>query len=135
MLLLLEDDGDRLARFEATWQRIAPNQPIKFWRDAHVMMREAGPWLRSATLISLDHDLEPLPGEPDPGDGVMVAKWLVEQTYTVPIIIHSSNSERVRWMMSEFDLANRRHWRAVPFSDDWIEEHWRQVALEALHLA
>lgn len=135
MLLLLEDDYDRLARFEATWQKISPDQPIKFWRDAHVMMREAGAWLPSATLISLDHDLEPLPGDPDPGDGVMVAKWLVEQTHVVPIVIHSSNSDRVRWMIGEFDLANRRHWRAVPFGDNWIEEHWRQVALEALHLA
>jgi len=134
MLLMLEDDAERIERFRSTWQLIAPNQAMHIWRDAHAMIREAGKWLPSATLISLDHDLEPSPGATDPGDGVMLVKWLVSQSIVVPVIIHSSNGDRVRWMIGDLDLSGWRHWRAVPFGENWIEAHWSQVVRDALEL-
>jgi hypothetical protein len=132
VLLLLEDNADRLARFAAVLQIIAPELPLRAWRDAHAMIREAGPLLSSTRLISLDHDLEPEPGEPDPGDGYIVAKWLVSQPIVRPVIVHSSNSERSAWMAGEFELARWRHWRVAPLGEDWIESDWSQVVAHLL---
>lgn len=132
MLLMLEDNTDRLARFEAVLQAIDPVLPFRIWRDAHAMIREAGPLLACASLISLDHDLEPEPGGPDPGDGYMVAKWLVSQPIVRPVIIHSSNGERSSWMAGEFDLSSWPHWRVAPLGDDWIESDWRRMVRRLL---
>ena len=132
MLLMLEDDADRLRRFEAVLREIAPTLPFYTWRDAHRMIREAGPLLSSATLISLDHDLEPEPGAGDPGEGYMVAQWLVSQPIVVPVIIHTSNGERSSWMAGAFDLEGWRHWRVPPLGDDWIERDWRRTVLRLL---
>lgn len=127
MLLMLEDDAERLERFAAVLKIIDPDLPFRVWRNAHAMIREAGPLLASSFLISLDHDLEPMPGEPDLGDGYMVAKWLTSQPIIRPVIVHSSNGERSSWMAGEFDLAGWRHWRVVPFGDDWVESDWCRV--------
>jgi NAD+-processing family protein with receiver domain len=133
VLLMLEDNAERLERFAAALRAIDPALPLRAWRDAHAMIREAGPLLGSAQLVSLDHDLEPEPGEPDLGDGYLVAKWLVSQPIPRPVIVHSSNSERSAWMAGEFDLAGWRHWRVAPLGDDWIEADWSQVVRRLLH--
>lgn len=127
MLLLLEDDADRLKRFVAVMRSLAPELPVRVWGDAYAMIREAGPLLESAVLISLDHDLVAEPGDPDPGDGYMVAQWLTSQPVVRPVIVHSSNGERSSWMAGAFDLAGWRHWRVVPIGDDWVELGWRRV--------
>jgi hypothetical protein len=132
LLLMLEDNIERLERFRAVLRALDPSMPLRVWRDAHVMMREAGPLLMSAALISLDHDLEPEPGESDPGDGYMVAKWLTAQGIVRPVIVHSSNGERSSWMAGEFDLAGWRHWRVAPLGDDWVEFDWRRVVRRLL---
>ncbi|HEY7325998.1 MAG TPA: cyclic-phosphate processing receiver domain-containing protein [Gemmataceae bacterium] len=135
MLLMLEDNKERLERFAAVLQGIDPSLPIRVWRDAHAMIREAGPLLESALLISLDHDLEEEPGASDPGDGYMVVKWLVSQQVVRPVILHSSNVERSSWMAGEFDLAGWRHWRVAPLGDDWIEADWRRIVRRLLKKA
>ncbi len=132
MLLMLEDDAERLERFAAALRVIDPNLPLRAWRDAHAMVREAGPLLASAALLSLDHDLEAEPGDPDPGDGLAVVKWLVSQPLVRPVIIHSSNGERSGWMAGEFDLAGWPHWRVAPLGDDWIESDWRRLVRRLL---
>src|SRR5262245_51568115 len=48
MLLMLEDNSERIERFTATLRRIKADLPLRVWRDAHTMLREAGPWLASA---------------------------------------------------------------------------------------
>jgi hypothetical protein len=133
MLLLLEDDTERLERFAAVLRTLDPMCPLQVWRDAHAMIREAGPLLPAAALISLDHDLEPGPGAADPGDGYLVARWLVSQPTVRPVIVHSSNGERSSWMAGEFDLAGWRHWRVPPLGDDWIESDWCRVVRRLLH--
>ncbi len=80
MLLMLEDDPDRIRRFTATSRSVDPSLHLVVWRDARKMIAELGDYLPSARLISLDHDLEPDEGqEDDLGDGVMVAKFLAER--------------------------------------------------------
>jgi hypothetical protein len=133
VLLMLEDNAERLERFEAVLAAVDPTLTIRRWRDAHAMIREAGPLLQSCLLLSLDHDLEPEPGESDPGDGYLVAKWLVSQPIVRPVIVHSSNSERSAWMAGEFDLAGWRHWRVAPLGDDWVESDWSQVVRQLLY--
>ena len=133
MLLLLEDEVERLERFTAVMRSLAPEMSIRVWRDAHAMIDEAGPLLTSAALLSLDHDLFPEPGGPDPGDGYMVAQWLTTQSAVKPVIIHSSNGERSTWMAGAFDLAGWKHWRVAPLGDDWIESDWRRLVRRLLN--
>lgn len=134
-MLLLEDNAERLERFTAVLRALDPALPLREWRDAHAMMREAGPLLASAALISLDHDLEAEPGGPDPGDGYLVARWLVSQPVARPVIVHTSNGERASWMAGAFDLAGWRHYRVAPLGDDWIESDWRRVVRRLLNRA
>jgi hypothetical protein len=135
LLLLLEDNADRVRRFAETLRAIEPGLPLVVWRDARVMVREAGPHLSAARLISLDHDLEPADGGPDPGDGLDVARFLVSQPVVRPVIIHSSNGERSNWMAGEFELAGWRCWKVAPLGDDWIEVDWRRLARRLLRRA
>jgi hypothetical protein len=130
---MLEDNDERLERFAATLRAIDADLPLRAWRDAHAMIREVGPLLQSSRLISLDHDLETETGAPDPGDGLAVAKFLVSQPIVRPVIVHSSNSERSRWMAGEFDLAGWNHWRVAPLGEDWIESDWRAVVQQLLN--
>lgn len=132
VLLLLEDDAERLERFAAVMRSLAPELPIRVWRDAHAMIREAGSLLEKAALISLDHDLVAEEGGPDPGDGYMVAQWLTVQPVVRPVIVHSSNGERTVWMAGAFELAGWRHWRVAPLGDDWVESDWRRVVRRLL---
>jgi len=132
MLLMLEDNAERVQRFTVTLRAIAPDLPLLVWRDARAMVREIGPHLPGAQLISLDHDLEPVEGGSDPGDGLEAVKFLVSQAIVLPVIIHSSNGERSMWMAGEFDLAGWRHWRVAPLGDDWIEVDWRRLVKRLL---
>src|SRR5688500_1141285 len=105
MLLMLEDEADRVRRFTVALRAVAPEMPLLVWGDAKAMVREVGPHLPAARVISLDHDLIPADGGPDPGDGLEVVKFLVGQPVVRPVIIHTSNRERSTWMAGEFDLA------------------------------
>lgn len=43
MLLMLEDNTERIARFHATLRLIAPELPLRVWRDAHTMVAGDSP--------------------------------------------------------------------------------------------
>ena len=135
MLLMLEDNPERLERFAAVLHSLAPELPLRTWRNAHSMIREAAPLLQSAVLVSLDHDLDEEPGCSDPGDGYMVAQWLVSQPVIRPVIVHTSNRERATWMAGAFDLAGWKHYRVLPLDDDWVESEWRRVVRRLLKKA
>ena len=133
MLLMLEDDAGRIRRFTRAMWSIAPGLPLMVWRDAYLMSREVGAHLPSGRLISLDHDLEPQPGEPpDLGDGMVVAKALALHPQPCPVIIHSSNGTRSAWMAGEFELAGWSYRRVAPIGERWIEEYWRLVVRDLL---
>lgn len=133
MILLLEDNADRIRRFRAALGRIDPALPVRIWRSASVMIREVEPLLGSARLISLDHDLDPEEGVPDdPGTGWEVARHLVALKPACPVIIHTSNGERATWMLGEFELGGWKHYRVRPLGDDWIEHDWHRVVRRLL---
>src|SRR5262245_29632381 len=121
MLLMLEDDPDRIERFTAILDAIAPTMPLRIWRSAGKMIREIAPFLPVARLVSLARDLEPVEGEEDPGDGIDVARYLAEGPPVCPVIIHSSNGSRSDWMIGEFELGGWEYRRVAPIGDDWIE--------------
>ena len=133
MLLMLEDNAERLQRFAAVLRRIDPDLPLRVWGNAWAMIREIKPLLPSARLISLDHDLDPEEGvSDDPGTGWDVAKFLAPLTPTCPVIIHTSNGERATWMIGEFELGGWSYHRVPPLGDDWIERDWRRVVRRLL---
>ena len=120
LILLLEDDADRVARMR---QALGPSFEVRVWASARQMIEECAPFLDAASVISLDHDLVTADGS-DPGDGLEVAKYLVTAPKVVPVIVHTSNGERGRWMMGEFQLASWPCRRVLPIGEDWIESEW-----------
>jgi hypothetical protein len=133
MLLMLEDNAERVQRFTAALQRIDAALPLRIWRNAWTMLREVAAYLPSARLISLDHDLDPEEGDAeDPGTGWDLTKVLASLSPVCPVIIHTSNGERATWMCGEFDLGGWEYHRVAPLGDDWIEQYWRRVVRRLL---
>jgi NAD+-processing family protein with receiver domain len=133
MLLLLEDNADRVERFSATLRRIDPGLHMRLWRNAWAMIREVELLLPFAQLISLDHDLDPEDGEiADPGTGWDVAKYLAARRPACPVIVHTSNGERAAWMCGEFEGGGWKYERVAPLGDDWIERDWRHAVRRML---
>jgi hypothetical protein len=135
MLLMLEDDRERIVRFTEALKVVDPTLSLVIWRSARKMIREVEPFLPAARLISLDHDLEPQEGDDeDPGEGIEVARFLAGRTPACPVIVHTSNVTRSDWMIGEFELGGWRYRRVAPIGDDWIEAYWRVVVRKLLKL-
>ena len=131
IVLMLEDDAERLERFHAVATRLGVELVV--WRSAHVMLAELASYLSSAVLITLDHDIEPeSASSADPGDGLLVAKHLATLPPAGPVVIHTSNGDRCEMLQGEFDLAGWTHHRVVPFGDDWIETDWFRLVKRLL---
>lgn len=102
-IIVLEDNAERLSGFEAAVTQLGPLYELRAWRDAHRMIGECHEVLADAALISLDHDLtKEHDDSSDPGDGVDVAKFLARLPSICPVILHTSNAERVWSMHNEF---------------------------------
>ena len=129
IVLMLEDDDERLARFWAVAERL--DVELISWPDAHKMLAELSEHLASAALISLDHDLIPL-RDIDPGDGLDVAKHLATLSPMCPVIVHTSNGLRGDAMIGELELAGWTYHRVPPLGDDWIEADWFRVVKRLL---
>lgn len=133
MLLMLEDNAERLQSFMETLRQIDPDLRLQVWRNAHRMIEEMGEYLGMARLISLDHDLDPEEGSSaDPGTGWDLVKVLAALPPVCPVIIHTSNGERATWMCGEFELGGWKYYRVPPLGDDWIERDWRRMVRRLL---
>jgi CheY-like chemotaxis protein len=125
IIMILEDNEDRIRDFEAAVASLGPDYRLRLWHDAPTMRAECLPVLPECCLISLDHDLHPMPGvTQDPGTGLEIAELLARQQPVCPVIIHTSNTER-RWSMhNEFRFG---HWSVEivpPIGDGWIHQSW-----------
>ena len=108
-VLFLEDNAEHLRDFEKALSQLGPDLRLRSWRDAKRMMAECHEVLHDAVLISLGHDLnKETPGCIDPGDGLEVATFLSRLPSICPVILHTSNAERVWSMHNEFRLADGR---------------------------
>jgi len=132
-ILILEDNDERIAGFQKTVAELNGSFELKIWRDAHSMTAECAEFFSSAALICLDHDLNPQPGvTTDPGTGLDVAKFLCGFMPVCPVLIHSSNTDRVYSMHNELRFA---HWmadRVGPLGTDWIETTWLRRVRELI---
>ncbi len=132
-ILILEDNDERVAAFEKTATTLGNDFELKIWRDAPSMIAECEAFFPTAVLISLDHDLNPMPGvKTDPGTGLDVAKLLAECRPVCPVIIHSTNADRAHSMHNELRFADWIAERVGPIGTDWIETMWLKKAREFL---
>jgi hypothetical protein len=123
-ILILEDNADRITQFTGVLARLASDMPVLWYRSAKAMVREIGEYLGRVAFMSLDHDLEPYPGEEDLGEGVDVTRHLATLRPACPVIIHTSNSDRASWMMADLERAGWKCVRVPPIGDDWVESDW-----------
>jgi len=132
-ILILEDNDERIAAFEKTVAELGGDFELKVWRDAPSMIAECEEFFPTTALISLDHDLNPMPGATgDPGTGVDVARFLGEFMPVCPVLIHSSNTDRVYSMHNELRFAGWMADRVGPIGTDWIETSWLRSARRLL---
>jgi ADP-ribosylglycohydrolase len=132
-ILILEDNDERIAAFRKAVAMLSTDIELKVWRDAHSMIAECEQFFPNAVLISLDHDLNPVPGATsDPGTGVDVANFLSDFVPVCPVLIHSSNVDRVWSMHNELRFAGWTVDRVGPLGTDWIETAWLRKARELI---
>jgi len=132
-LLLLEDNDERIAAFQAILPALGNDWQIRVWRDAPTMLTECTDYFPETCLISLDHDLNPSPGATsDPGTGLEVAKFLASHFPFCPVIIHSTNADQAWSMHNELRFGGWTIERFGPIGDDWFRKLWLPKAKELL---
>jgi hypothetical protein len=132
-ILILEDAGERVGRFRGVLGRVAGGMEVRVYGTAVEFVREMGALLGRTVLISLDHDLMvPGPDGGDPGDGLDVARALAQVKPVCPVIIHSSNADRVARMRGTLEVEGWECRIVLPFGADWVETYWRAVVEEVL---
>ena len=125
LILILEDNAERIENFQHAAKQIPSRPVVKVWHDAQTMIDELKEFLPEVVLVSLDHDLNPQPGaEHDPGTGLEVAEFMAKLPPACPVILHSSNFERVWSMHNELTHAGWQVERVGPIGEDWIETSW-----------
>jgi ADP-ribosylglycohydrolase len=132
-ILMLEDNEERIADFMNAVQQLGDDYELKVWRDAPSMCDECAAFFPTAALISLDHDLNSQPGAPqDPGCGLDVAQFLADFLPVCPVLLHSSNTDRVYSMQNEFRFAGWTVDRVGPLGEGWIARAWLPKVREIL---
>jgi hypothetical protein len=131
LLLVLDDDRNRLRGFDEIFPQLGKDWAIKAWRDAPGMIAEIDRHLSEAGLISLDHDLyRDADADPDPGSGRMVADHLSRCKPVCAAIVHSTNTDAA-WGMHNALRAGGWTVELVPHLNQpaWIVELWFPAAL------
>lgn len=124
-ILILEDNDERIAGFQNAVPSLGAGYELKVWHDSRSMIAQCEGFFSSAGLISLDHDLNPRPGiTADPGTGLDVARFLGDFLPVCPVLIHSSNTDRVWSMHNELRFAGWMVDQIGPLGANWIETSW-----------
>jgi ADP-ribosylglycohydrolase len=132
-ILILEDNPARVAAFQRTCDALGAGFELKVWRNVHAMRAECEKYFSTTVLISLDHDLTPLPGEKaDPGTGLDAAKFLGDFLPVCPVILHSQNVEFIWSMHNELRFAGWTVYQAGSLGSDWSEKAWAKQAVQLL---
>ena len=98
------------------------------------MIAECHEVLSDAVLISLDHDLnKEHDHSTDPGDGLAVAEFIAKLPPICPVILHTSNTERVWSMHNEFRFGGWQPERVIPLGDNWVTQSWLPLARSLLN--
>jgi len=132
-ILILEDNDDRLESFRRAVATLGADFEPKVWRDAPSMIAECEAFFPIAALISLDHDLSPMPGATaDPGTGLDLAQYLRDFPPACPVLLHPSNTDPVWSMHAELLFAGWIVDHVSPLGADWIETAWLRRVRELL---
>ncbi|MCG6155536.1 cyclic-phosphate processing receiver domain-containing protein [Rubinisphaera margarita] len=128
-IAVLEDDPERIAHFRPLLVEHFPQYELAFFEHAGEMTS----WLEShfdeVVGMALDNDL-PLRSMPDGttqdcGEGREVADWLATRPPRFPIVIHSTNTWAVEYMLDVLGLAGWRIERVIPFPGTrWMTRYW-----------
>lgn len=137
VLLVLDDDRNRLYGFGQVLGSLGEGWEIRTWRDAPSMIAEIDRHLPDAGLISLDHDLyRDAPSDPDPGSGRVVADHLSKCKPTCPVIVHSTNTDAA-WGMH--NVLRRGGWTVELVHQlgqpEWIPALWLPAAMRMVDAA
>ena len=132
-ILILEDNEERIADFTQAVRQLGDGYEVKFWREAHSMCKDCEAFFSTTVLVSLDHDLNAAPGSNgDPGCGLDVAKFLADFLPVCPVLLHSSNTDRVYSMLNEFRFAGWTVDRVGPLGAGWVSTSWLQRVRDML---
>jgi hypothetical protein len=133
-IAVLEDNLDRQNAMKAAVAHALPQATCIFFNSAHAMIDWLSDRLDRASMsppsiISLDHDLDFLPGSDgrqiDPGDGRDVARFLATRQPCCPVTVHTSNSLGASSMMGNLQDSDWQVTRVYPESDvGWVKSHW-----------
>ena len=133
LLLMLEDDHERIGRFKAILARHHPSAMLMVARTAPDFQSTYKLLEDIPDLICLDHDLfTDSPGDPDPGAGRDVSAFLIQQPANCPVLIHSTNAPAANSMLFSLRDAGWTAERIAPIGDDWIEADWYPTACEMI---
>jgi hypothetical protein len=133
LLLMLEDDHDRISRFRAIVARHHPDVVLKIARTSPEFETEYCLLNDTPDLICLDHDLfTDSTDEPDPDDCRDVSAFLNTRLAKCPARIHSTNAHGAGSMMFSMLDAGWTVDRIAVIGDDGIESYWYPVALEMI---
>ncbi len=128
-IVILEDNTER----QAIMRRCLADRFYTFeahvFDDSRKLIGFLDEYLAETLVISLDNDLELIPGPNgqmiDPGAGVDVAEYLAGKPAVCPVVIHTTNTNAAETMKTALDGAGWRTRRVVPFDDmNWIETVW-----------
>jgi CheY-like chemotaxis protein len=128
-IVILEDNKDRQAVMRACLADRFHQYDIRLFDNPAETIRFLEDHLSDTLVISLDHDLELIPGPNgsciDPGTGREVADFLSEREPACPVILHTTNARAADGMESALREAGWKVRRVVPFDDmNWIETDW-----------
>jgi hypothetical protein len=133
-ILILEDDDDRVGGFRSAVASLGREVGVRIWRDAPTMIAECPACFAKAGLISLDHDLEPVAGAPDPGTGLDVAQFLSLHPPVCPVILHTSNFDGRLAMQNRLRAGGWTVATVPPREADWIQASWLPTARRLIGL-
>ena len=131
-IAILEDNAERRVAMERQLAMHFPHNSRQYFTSSNAMVDWLRDNLNDVVFISLDHDLELIPGEDgrllDCGTGREVADFLATQPAHCPIVIHSTNYPAAVGMETLLTDTGWSVERIAPYGDlEWIDEAWFPV--------
>lgn len=135
IVFLLEDNPARLECIRRVLGEMLPDREVHIEDDC----ASAIAWLEEnqseVDLISLDHDLDSVPRDEQPGVdhgcGRPVADFLAGRSPTCPVVIHTSNAIAGDGMYYELRRAKWPVFRVYPHDHhEWVARDWADTIRE-----
>jgi hypothetical protein len=134
IILILEDDDDRLVGFQSAVASLGGDFGVRVWRDAPTMIAECLTCLAKASLVSLDHDLEAVAGATEPGTGLDMAEFLSLHPPVCPVLLHTTNFDGRLAMQNRLRTGGWTVATVPPREVDWIQASWLPMAKKLIGL-